>query len=43
MLIVFVFNDIFILGKFDAKDLVYYFRKFRIKLDLQEAEKLVEK
>ncbi|CAF1642685.1 unnamed protein product, partial [Adineta ricciae] len=30
-------------GKFDAKDLVYYFRKFRIKLDLEEAEKLVEK
>ncbi|UJR25868.1 hypothetical protein I4U23_007218 [Adineta vaga] len=30
-------------GKFDAKDLVYYFRKLRIYLDLEEANKLVEK
>jgi len=31
------------LGKFDAKDLVYYFQKLGIKLDLEEANRLVEK
>ncbi|CAF0877977.1 unnamed protein product [Adineta steineri] len=30
-------------GKFDAKDLVYYFQKFGIKVDLDEANKLVKK
>jgi Ca2+-binding EF-hand superfamily protein len=30
-------------GKFDAEDLVFYFKKFGIKLDLAEAKKLVEK
>ncbi|UJR23030.1 hypothetical protein I4U23_026056 [Adineta vaga] len=30
-------------GKFDAEDLVFYFNKLGIKLDLQEAKKLVEK
>ncbi len=32
-----------ILGKFDAEDLVFYFKKLGIKLELEEAKKLVEK
>lgn len=32
-----------LLGKFDATDLVYYFRKLRIHLDLDEANRLVAK
>ena len=31
------------LGKFNATDLVYYFRKLGIKIDLDEADRLVEK
>jgi hypothetical protein len=31
------------LGKFDAEDLVFYFKKLGIKLELAEAKKLVEK
>ena len=31
------------LGKFDAKDLVYYFQKLGIQLDLDEADRLVGK
>jgi hypothetical protein len=30
-------------GKFDAKDLVYYFQKLGIPLDLDEADRLVGK
>jgi len=30
-------------GKFDATDLVYYFKKLGIVLDFDEAERLVEK
>ncbi len=30
-------------GKFDAEDLVFYFQKLGIKLELDEAKKLVEK
>ena len=37
------FNFDYYLGKFDAKDLVFYFKKLGIKLDLEEAKKLVEK
>jgi hypothetical protein len=33
----------YILGKFDAEDLVFYFQKLGIKLELDEAKKLVEK
>jgi hypothetical protein len=33
----------FYLGKFDAKDLVYYFQKLGIKLELEEASQLVGK
>lgn len=30
-------------GKFDAQDLVFYFKKLGINLDLDEAKKLVGK
>jgi len=33
----------FYLGKFDSRDLVYYFKKLGIKLELEEANRLVEK
>ena len=32
-----------LLGKFDAKDLVFYFERLGIRLDLTDAEKLVQK
>lgn len=32
-----------ILGKFDAEDLLFYFHKLGIKVELEEAKKLVEK
>ena len=35
--------DVNHLGKFDAKDLMYYFGKLGIQLDLQEAKRLVKK
>lgn len=31
------------LGKFDAEDLLFYFQKLGIHLELSEAKKLVEK
>ena len=32
-----------LLGKFDAKDLVFYFERLGIRLDMTDAEKLVQK
>lgn len=34
---------VYLLGKFDAEDLVFYFKRLGIKVDLEEATKLVEK
>ena len=36
-----IFEDF--VGKFDAEDLLFYFQKLGIKLELSEANKLVEK
>ena len=36
------FDDDFV-GKFDAEDLLFYFQKLGINLELNEAKKLVEK
>jgi len=36
-------NGVFYSGKFDAKDLAYYFQKLGIQLELEEANRLVGK